>query len=99
MDFSSGELAPTSTECPANWKSVRTRGSGYDVLITLSGKKATPPLNPPNNISPLGLLNQASQPVKSLPGRPSKVEYFVHLSTIASTRDRRRFVLIASMPH
>ena len=52
----------------------QNQGHGYDVLMTLSGKKANPPLNPPKNISPLGLLKQASQPVKSLPGRPSTVE-------------------------
>src|SRR3984957_3389100 len=99
MDLLSGDLPPTSTERPASWKSVRTRGNGYDVLMTFSGKKATPPLKPPKNISPLALLKQASQPVKSLPGRPSTVEKFVNLFVTESSLDSPRFVLIQSMPN
>src|SRR4029077_7410714 len=98
MDFPSGDLAPTSTERPASWKSVKTRASGYYVVITLSGKKATPPLNPPKNISPLRLLKQASQPVRSLPGSPSAVEEFGNLFATGSTLDKPRLELIQSMP-
>src|SRR5258708_13399408 len=99
MDFPSGDLAPTSTERPANWKSVKTRGNWYDVLMTLAGNKATPPLNPPKNISPLALLKQASKPVKSLPGSPSSMDYFLNLFPTESTLDTPPFLLIHTTPH
>src|SRR5271167_2010858 len=98
MDSRRGEWPPICTGFPNNRKSVRTIGGAYAESPTLSGKKDVAPLNPPKNISPLGLWKHAPQPVKFGPGNPSAVEKFVNLFDGGLNRATPLFVLIQRFP-
>src|SRR5260370_23110793 len=98
MDFLRGESNPISSGLPFNRKSVRTIGGMEDPATHLSGWKAVAPLNPPKNISPLGLLKHVHQPVRSSPGRPSALEQLVKVLFAGSSRDIPLFVLIHKLP-
>src|ERR1700745_4219339 len=98
MDLRRGDWPPTCTGLPNKRKSVRTIGGAYDESMTVSGKKDVPPLNPPKNISPLGLYKHAPQPVKFGPGKPSAVEKFLNVFDSGSNRATPLFVLIQRLP-
>src|SRR5712692_5535029 len=98
MDFFRGERSPISTSFPDNRNPVRTLGGASAISTILSGWKAVAPLNPPKNISPLGLLKHAPQPVKSGPGSPSAIEKFLNVVRCESNLDTPSLVLIQRSP-
>src|SRR5580700_12176194 len=98
MDLRRGEWPPNSTGLPDKRKSVRTIGGADEESTTVSGKKDAPPLNPPKNISPLGLWKHAPQPVRFGPGSPSAVEKFENWVLCKLNRATPLFVLIQRLP-
>src|SRR5580692_4688487 len=98
MDLRRGEWPPISTGLPDKRKSVRTIGGADEESTTVSGKKDAPPLNPPKNISPLGLWKHAPQPVKFGPGSPSAVEKLENAFFSELNRATPLFVLIQRSP-
>src|SRR5271154_2057956 len=98
MDSRRGELPPICTRLPNKRKSVRTIRGAFEESTALSGKKDVPPLNPPKNISPLGLWKHAPQPVKFGPGSPSAVEKLENAFFSELNRATPLFVLIQRSP-